>query len=1242
MSTIMTSTKSDGSASNGVTSNRVTMDGNTAVAHVAYRVNETAAIYPITPSSPMAELVDEWSSKGVKNIWGRVPVVQEMQSEAGAAGVLHGALQSGALTTTFTASQGLLLMIPNMYKIAGELTPAVFHVAARALATSALSIFGDHSDVMSVRNTGFALISSGNVQEAHDTALIAQTATLESRIPFLHFFDGFRTSHEINTLDLLSDEQIRAMINDDLVRAHRERSLSPEHPFIRGTAHNPDTYFQAREASNIFYDRVPGIVQAAMDRFSQLTGRQYHLFEYDGAADAERFIVIMGSGSETSRATARVLRAAGAKVGVLQVRLYRPFSAADFIAALPSSVRSIAVLEETKEPGAPGEPLYLDVMSTLGQALANGERAQMPRVVGGRYGISSKDFTPAMVKTVFDELAKPRPKNGFSIGINDDVSHRSLGVDTSFTIEKDSVTRCVFYGLGADGTVGANKNSVKIIAQDAGLYAQGYFVYDSHKSGAQTVSHLRFGPEPIHAPYLIASASFVACHQFSFIQKMDVLRLAAPGAGLLLNSPYGPDDIWDHLPRVVQRTIIEKKLRFYVIDASKVARDAGMGSHTNTILQTCFFAISGVLPRDAAIQHIKESIRKTYAKKGEKVVQLNFAAVDGTLANLFEVKVPTSVTSAFDRPLLVPAGAPEFIQKFTATMMAGLGDEIPVSLMPIDGTFPSGSAAFEKRNVGDFVPVWEPDLCIQCGQCGFVCPHSVIRAKYYKDDKLANAPKTFKSAPINVRGFPEVKFTLQFYPEDCTSCGLCIEACPAVDPFDLERRAINLAPKAPLVESERTNITFFESLPFNDRARVDFENVRGVQFLQPLFEFPGACAGCGETPYIKLMSQLFGDRLQVANATGCSSIYGANLPTTPWTKDAEGRGPAWSNSLFEDNAEFGLGFRLAADQHVEMAHGLLLELAEQLSPDLVEQIIAAPQIKESEIRAQRIRVAELKVNLLKLDSEKARDLLSIVDHLVRRSVWIVGGDGWAYDIGYGGLDHVLASGRNVNVLVLDTEVYSNTGGQASKATPLGAVALFAKAGKRTARKDLAMQAISYGNVYVATVAMGANPQQTLDAFREAEAYDGPSLILAYSHCIAHGIDMRQGMKQQALAVASGHWPLMRFDPALRRAGLNPFQLDSPRPTVPLKEYQVTQLRYKSLLDSRPQEAAELSAMAQAVATERYRKYEELARTDGSRFHPATESVSEAPIKYDDPAHLAADVLGRVAGFAESGSPTNGG
>ena len=1241
MSTTVPGVKGSPTAGKSATSNRVTMDGNTAVVHVAYRVNELCAIYPITPSSTMAELADEWSSKGVKNIWGRVPVVQEMQSEGGAAGVLHGALQSGALTTTFTASQGLLLMIPNMYKIAGELTSAVFHVAARALATSALSIFGDHSDVMAVRSTGFALLSSGNVQEAHDTALIAQAATLESRVPFLHFFDGFRTSHELNTLDLLTDAQIRAMIDDHLVRAHRDRSLSPEHPFIRGTAHNPDTYFQAREASNIYYDRVPAIVQAAMDKFGQISGRQYHLFEYEGAADAERIIILMGSGAETARATARVLSAGGAKVGVLQVRLYRPFSAADFIAAIPASVRSIAVLEETKEPGATGEPLYLDTTTTLAQAVAHGGRASMPRVIGGRYGISSKDFTPAMVKAVFDELLKPDPKNSFSVGINDDVTHRSLAVDTSFTIEPDSVTRCVFYGLGADGTVGANKNSVKIIAQDAGMYAQGYFVYDSHKSGAQTISHLRFGPEPIHAPFLISSASFVACHQFGFIAKSDVLRLAAPGAVFLLNSPYGADEIWDRLPRSVQEPIIEKKLRFYVIDASKVARDVGLGSHTNTILQTCFFAISGVLPRDEAIHQIKESIRKSYSKKGDDVVALNYAAVDGTLANLFEVSVPAAATSTFDRPPLVPAAAPAFVQQFTAKMMAGRGDEIPVSFMPIDGTFPSGTAAFEKRNVGDFVPVWEPDSCIQCGQCGFVCPHSVIRAKYYNEDKLAGAPQTFKSAPINVRGFPEVKFTLQFYPEDCTSCGLCIEACPAVDPFDLNRRAINLAEKAPIIESERENITFFEHLPMNDRARVDFANVRGVQFLQPLFEFPGACAGCGETPYIKLMSQLLGDRLQVANATGCSSIYGANLPVTPWTKDAEGRGPAWSNSLFEDNAEFGLGFRLAADQHVEMAHALLSELAPEIGIDLAVSIINAPQIQESEIRAQRIRVAELKLKLLKLDNEKARDLLSVVDHLVRRSVWIVGGDGWAYDIGYGGLDHVLASGRNVNVLVLDTEVYSNTGGQASKATPLGAVALFAKAGKRTARKDLAMQAISYGSVYVATVALGANAQQTLDAFREAEAYDGPSLILAYSHCIAHGIDMSKGMHQQQLAVASGHWPLIRFNPGLRRVGANPFRLDSPRPTIPLKDYQLTELRYRSLADARPQEAAELSAMAQAVAQERYRRYEELARTDGSRFHPAAEAVNEDFID-DHPAHETADALGRVAGFAESGSPSNGG
>jgi pyruvate-ferredoxin/flavodoxin oxidoreductase len=1189
---------------------RTTMDGNTAVAHVAYRVNEVCAIYPITPSSTMAELADQWVAEGLPNIWGRLPVVQEMQSEGGAAGVLHGALQSGALTTTFTASQGLLLMIPNMFKIAGELTATVFHVAARALATSGLSIFGDHSDVMAARTTGFALLSSGSVQEAHDAALIAQAATLESRVPFLHFFDGFRTSHELNTLSLLSDEEIRSMIDDELVREHRARSLSPEHPYIRGTAHNPDTYFQAREAGNPYYARVPGIVQAAMDRFADMTGRRYRLFEYDGAPDAERIAIMMGSGAETTRETVAALRAAGEKVGVLQIRLYRPFSAQDFLAAVPASVRSIAVLEQTKEPGSAGEPVYLDVVTTLAQAVARGERAGMPRVIGGRYGISSKDFTPAMVKAVFDELNAREPKNGFTIGINDDVSHTSLAVDPGFAIEPPSVTRCVFYGLGADGTVGANKNSVKIIAEDAGLYAQGYFVYDSHKSGAQTVSHLRFGPDPIHAPYLIASASFVAVHQFDALARQDLLRLAAPGAVLLLNSTYGPDHVWDHLPRPVQEQIIERKLRVFTIDASEVAREVGLGVHTNTVLQTCFFAISGVLPREDAIRHIKEAIKKTYARKGEIVVRKNYAAVDGTLARLYEVSVPALATSLIRRQQLVPLDAPKFIREVTARMMEGLGDEIPVSLMPVDGTFPSGTSAYEKRNIADAVPVWEPDLCIQCGQCGFVCPHSVIRARYYNERRLAGAPETFKSASVNARGYPEIRFSLQFYVEDCTGCGLCVEACPAVSPVDAALKAINMTEKAPLVEAERTNIGFFEKLPVNDRARVDFANVRGVQFLQPLFEFPGACAGCGETPYLKLLSQLFGDRLQVANATGCSSIYGANLPVTPWTKNHEGRGPAWSNSLFEDNAEFGLGFRLAADQHVEMAHALLRQLAPRLGEELVESIVTAPQIRESEIRAQRVRVAELKVRLLGLDDELARDLLSVVDHLVRRSIWIVGGDGWAYDIDYGGLDHVLAAGRNVNVLVLDTEVYSNTGGQASKATPLGAVAKFATAGKRIARKDLAMQAIAYGNIYVAQVAMGANAQQTLDAFREAEAYDGPSLILAYSHCIAHGIDMRFGMRQQDLAVASGYWPLIRFNPEMRSIGKNPFRLDSPRPTIDFKEYAYNEIRYSALAATMPDVAGPLLEMAQAAVTEKYRQYEDLAQRDGSHFHPAADRLSK--------------------------------
>jgi len=1193
-------------------SQTATMDGNTAVAHVAYRVNEVCAIYPITPSSTMAELADEWAAAGVTNIWGDVPVVQEMQSEGGAAGAVHGALQAGALTTTFTASQGLLLMLPNMFKIAGELTPTVFHIAARSVATQALSIFGDHSDVMAVRAAGFAQLSSGSVQEAHDAALIAQAATLQSRIPFIHFFDGFRTSHEVNTLTLLSDDEIRAMIDDDLVRAHRARALNPEHPFIRGAAHNPDTFFQARETVNPFYAALPGIVQSVMDRLAALTGRQYRLFDYDGPDDAERILIVMGSGAETARQTAAALRSVGEKVGVLQVRLFRPFSAAHLLAALPQSCRAVAVLEQTKEPGATGEPLYLDVVATLAQAAARGERPAMPGIIGGRYGLSSKDFSPPMAKAVFDQLRNPDPRNSFTIGITDDVSHTSLTIDPSYSIEPDDVVRAVFYGLGADGTVGANKNTVKILAEDAGLYAQGYFVYDSHKSGAQTISHLRFGPRPIRSPYLISAANFVACHQFHFLERLDVLRLAVPGATFLLNCPFGSDAIWDRLPRSVQKQIIDKKLRFFVIDASKVARQAGLRNRTNTVLQTCFFAISGVLPREAAIYHIKEAIRKTYGGKGEAVVRQNFQAVDQTLANLYPVTVPATANGIFDRPPIVPATAPAFVREVTARMMEGRGGEIPVSLMPIDGTWPSGTASWEKRNIAEFVPVWEPDICIQCGQCSFVCPHSVIRARYYDEAHLAGAPDNFKSAVVNARGYPGVRFTLQFYAEDCTGCALCTEACPAHSPVDPGVKAINLRPKAAIVDAERVNIEFFERLPVNDRARIDFANVRGVQFLEPLFEFSGACAGCGETPYLKLLSQLFGDRAMIANATGCSSIYGGNLPVTPWSKNHEGRGPAWSNSLFEDNAEFGLGFRLAADKHLELAEQRLRELAPLLGEAFVMEVLAAPQSRESEIRAQRIRVGKLKTRLLQLAEGNAiaADLLSVVDQLVRRSIWIVGGDGWAYDIGYGGLDHVLASSRNVNVLVLDTEVYSNTGGQASKATPLGAVAKFAAAGKRVARKDLALQAIAYGNVYVAQVAMGANPQQTLLAFREAEAYDGPSLILAYSHCIAHGIDMQYGMHQQNLAVASGYWPLFRFNPAMRNVGENPFRLDSVRPTISFKDYAYNEIRYHALTMTRPAEAEELACMAQTVVNEKYLGYEQLARLDGGQFHPPADVLGQ--------------------------------
>ncbi len=1172
------------------------MDGNTAAAHVAYRINEVCAIFPITPSSTMAELADEWASEGVTNIWGNIPVVQQMQSEGGAAGAVHGSLQAGALTTTFTASQGLLLMIPNMFKIAGELTASVFHVAARALATQALSIFGDHSDVMAARPTGFAMLASASVQEAHDFALIAQAATLKSRVPFIHFFDGFRTSHEINTLTLLSDEQIRSMIDDDLVRDHRSRALNPEHPFIRGTAQNPDVFFQAREAANSYYDKVPEIVQGAMDDFASLAGRQYHLFDYDGDPDAERVVIVMASGAEVVRETAFHLRKCGEKVGVITVRLYRPFSAEHLLDALPETCGAVAVLDRTKEPGATGEPLYLDVVASLVDAVSRGNRKAVPKVIGGRYGLSSKDFDPAQAKAVFEELKKATPKNGFTVGIVDDVTYTSLSADPAFTIEPDEVVRAVFYGLGSDGTVGGNKNSAKIIAEDTGQFVQAYFVYDSHKSGAQTTSHLRFGPQPIHAPYLIRSANFVACHQFNFLERLDVLRLAAPGATFLLNSSYGPNDVWDRLPRSMQQQLIDKKLKFFVIDASKVAREVGLKSHTNTILQTCFFAISGVMPREDAITRIKDRIQKTYGSKGKAVVERNFAAVDGALARLHAVTIPAAATSRTERPPIVPASAPDFVRNVTAMIMADLGDEIPVSAMPVDGTFPSGTAAWEKRNVAEEVPVWRQDLCIQCGQCSFVCPHSVIRAKYYDTTLLEGAPAGFKSAPVNLRGYPNAAFSLQFYIEDCTGCDLCVDACPANSLVDPGVKAINLQPKADLVENERRNIAFFETLPVNDRARVDFSNVRGTQFLEPLFEFSGACAGCGETPYLKLLSQLFGDRLMIANATGCSSIYSGNLPVTPWTKNHEGRGPAWSNSLFEDNAEFGLGFRLAADKHLEVALSLLHSLAPELGESLTTQIMTAPQIRESEIRTQRGRVDELKTKLLAMadHNETARNLLSVVDHLVRRSIWIVGGDGWAYDIGYGGLDHVLASGRNVNILVLDTEVYSNTGGQASKATPLGAIAKFATAGKRLQRKDLALQAIAYGNVYVAQVAMGANPQQTLQAFREAEAYEGPSLILAYSHCIAHGYDLRYGMKQQDLAVASGYWPLLRYDPAMREIGEAPFRLDSPRPTVPFKNYAYNELRYSALVRSRPVEADMLLHEAQAAVDEKYRSYEQFA------------------------------------------------
>jgi pyruvate-ferredoxin/flavodoxin oxidoreductase len=1177
-----------------------TVDGNEAAASVAYRLNELCCIYPITPSSPMAELADQWSSQGRANIWGTVPSVVEMQSEAGAAGALHGALQGGTLATTFTASQGLLLMIPNMYKIAGELTAAVMHVAARSLAAQGLSIFGDHSDVMAVRQTGFALLASASVQEAHDLALVAQAATLATRVPFVHFFDGFRTSHELNTIELLSDEDLRALVPAGPVRAHRARAMSPERPFIRGTAQNPDVYFQARETVNPFYARVPGLVQEQMDRLGERTGRRYRLVDYYGHPEAERVLVIMGSGGETARETVAFLAGRGERIGVAQIRLYRPFPAEALLGALPATVTRVAVLDRTKEPGSHGEPLFLDVVAALCDAAADGTRPTMPTVIGGRYGLSSKEFSPGMAAGVLAELRRELPRKRFTVGITDDVSGTSLPFDASLDIEPHQTVRAVFFGLGADGTVSANKNTIKILGEE-GRYAQAYFVYDSKKSGSQTASHLRFGPAPIRAPYLVSQASFVGCHQFGLIEREEVLGRAAPGATLLLNAPYAAEAVWDRLARQVQEQILAKGIQLYVIDAGRIARDAGLGGRINTVLQTCFFAISAVMERERAIEAIKAAISKTYGRRGAEVVARNQAAVDRALAGLHRVPLPEQVTATREPRPFVPGHAPEFVRAVTAVMMAGRGDELPVSALPVDGTYPSGTTAYEKRNISELVAEWDPDLCIQCGNCSFVCPHSVIRSRYYPPSALDGAPESFRSAPLNAPGLPGAGYTLQVYVEDCTGCRLCVEACPVSAGGDPVRKAINLAEREPLAAAEQENIAFFETLPRPDRARMDFGTVRGTQFLEPLFEFSGACAGCGETPYLKLLSQLFGDRLTVANATGCSSIYGGNLPTTPWTVNAEGRGPAWSNSLFEDNAEFGLGLRLAADHHTELARRRLAELREQVGAELADEILGASQLRESELRSQRARVAELARRLDRLDGPAAEDLRSVLDHLVRRSIWIVGGDGWAYDIGSGGLDHVLASGKNVNVLVLDTEVYSNTGGQMSKATPLGAVAKFAAGGKTMPTKDLALQAIALAGVYVARVAMGADPQQTLTAFREAEAYEGPSLIIAYSHCIAHGYEMKDGLDQQYRAVASGHWPLIRYNPVLREAGRNPFLLDSHRPRMKLADYRSRELRFRALADTDPVEAERLLAVAQHTADLRWQTYEDMAALGAGDF-----------------------------------------
>ena len=1164
------------------------MDANEACSSVAHRMNEVCVIYPITPSSPMGEWADAWSAAKQKNLWGVIPQVQEMQSEAGAAGACHGSLQAGALTTTFTASQGLLLMIPNMYKIAGELMPFVMHVAARSLAYHALSIYGDHSDVMGCRQTGFAMLCSNSVQEAHDMAAIAQTATLRSRVPFLHFFDGFRTSHEIKKIKLLSDDDLRAMLNDVNYKFNAEHALRPENPVIRGTAQNPDVFFQGREAANVYYDKVEGIVQEEMDKFAKISGRQYHVVDYVGAEDAENVIVVMGSGAETVEEAIEYLNAHGAKLGVLKVHLYRPFPTESFLKALPKTVKNVSVLDRTKESGSLGEPLYLDVVTALSQAFSNGKLASLPKIYGGRYGLSSKEFTPAMAKAVFDNAVSAAPINGFTVGINDDLTHKSLAYDAKFDVEPDGVVRAVFFGLGADGTVGANKNSIKIIAEDAGKYGQGYFVYDSRKSGSMTTSHLRFSDNPIRSAYLITSADFVACHQFQFMNKVDILRIAKDGATFLLNAPYKADEVWNHLPIEVQEEILAKHLKLYTINAVEVARATGMGQRINTVMQTCFFAISNILPKDEAIAQIKAAIKKTYSKKGDAIVQKNYAAVDASLEHLFEVSYPDHVTSTFHRQAPVPADAPKFVQGLTATLIADNGDSIKTSDLQevVDGTWPTATTQYEKRCIATEVPVWDANTCIQCGKCSIVCPHGVIRMKVASEEELKNAPATLKTADYKGKEFAGKKFMLQISPEDCTGCGVCVTACPAKNKENPELHAINMDHIENHLEEEKANWKFFETLPYVKRTEVAKNLPKTTQMIQPLFEFSGACAGCGETPYIKLLTQLFGDRMVVANATGCSSIYSGNLPTTPYCKDEKGHGPAWANSLFEDNAEFGLGMRISID-HEEVTAKTLLESMKAELGEVAEKILSNPQSNDMEIDAQRDNVAALRAKLATMNSEEAKHLSEIADYLIKKSVWIIGGDGWAYDIGFGGVDHVIASGRNVNILVVDTGVYSNTGGQQSKATPMGASAKFATAGKELPKKDLAMIAMSYGNVYVAQVAMGANDMQVIKAMNEAEAYDGPSLIIAYCPCISQGLNMADGLAHQKNAVETGSWPLFRFNPVNETVGKAPLTLDSKAPSKPLAEFMSSETRFQVVNKMNPARYEELLEKAQKNVNDKH-------------------------------------------------------